>query len=230
MVRPNGQWLCSFGRHGVVRANNWDQYSKRWWQRPRAKFVWCGSISIKISKLLPSCEVQSVPTVYAFFNGQPVDAFTGAQPESAVTQFIDKLVAVWRGVPISPQWSKRQPCLSRHRILRRRWRKYHEIMAADPESPEGLGGMIRCFVGMRDIASARAILSISLMMDFAKNRQSKPRLRRLDLAEKAAGAADGIDAARVAVEAEPTGSTSPPRSGFGVICHWRGSGCDEPAA
>ena len=31
--------------------------------------------------------VQSVPTVYAFVDGQPVDGFTGAQPESAVTQF-----------------------------------------------------------------------------------------------------------------------------------------------
>ena len=37
--------------------------------------------------------VQSVPTVYGFFNGQPVDGFTGAQPESAVTQFIEKLSA-----------------------------------------------------------------------------------------------------------------------------------------
>ena len=35
--------------------------------------------------------VQSVPTVYAFVDGQPVDGFTGAQPESAVTQFIEKV-------------------------------------------------------------------------------------------------------------------------------------------
>ena len=35
--------------------------------------------------------VQSVPTVYGFVNGQPADGFAGAQPESAVTQFVDKL-------------------------------------------------------------------------------------------------------------------------------------------
>ena len=35
--------------------------------------------------------VQSVPTVYAFVDGQPVDGFAGAQPESAVTQFIEKV-------------------------------------------------------------------------------------------------------------------------------------------
>ena len=35
--------------------------------------------------------VQSVPTVYAFVDGQPVDGFSGAQPESALTQFVEKL-------------------------------------------------------------------------------------------------------------------------------------------
>ena len=37
--------------------------------------------------------VQSVPTVYGFLNGQPVDGFAGAQPESTLKHIIDKLVA-----------------------------------------------------------------------------------------------------------------------------------------
>ncbi|HRO50144.1 MAG TPA: thioredoxin, partial [Hyphomicrobium sp.] len=36
--------------------------------------------------------VQSLPTVYAFRNGQPLDGFMGAQPESTVRQFIDRLL------------------------------------------------------------------------------------------------------------------------------------------
>ncbi|HEX8472155.1 MAG TPA: thioredoxin, partial [Brevundimonas sp.] len=35
--------------------------------------------------------VQSIPTVYAFVNGQPVDGFQGAQPESQIKAFIDRL-------------------------------------------------------------------------------------------------------------------------------------------
>ena len=35
--------------------------------------------------------VQSIPTVYAFVNGQPVDGFQGAVPESQIKAFIDKL-------------------------------------------------------------------------------------------------------------------------------------------
>jgi putative thioredoxin len=35
--------------------------------------------------------IQSLPTVYAFVNGQPVDGFTGAQPESQVQALVDRL-------------------------------------------------------------------------------------------------------------------------------------------
>ena len=43
--------------------------------------------------------VQSVPTVYAFVNGQPVDGFAGAQAPSAIAEFVAKLVAMAPGAP-----------------------------------------------------------------------------------------------------------------------------------
>ena len=45
--------------------------------------------------------VQSVPTVFGFVGGQPVDAFTGAQPESQIKAFIDRLMAA-AGNPAAP--------------------------------------------------------------------------------------------------------------------------------
>jgi putative thioredoxin len=38
--------------------------------------------------------VQSIPTVYAFDGGKPVDGFTGALPESQVKAFVEKLIKV----------------------------------------------------------------------------------------------------------------------------------------
>ena len=35
--------------------------------------------------------IQSIPTVYAFVNGRPVDGFQGALPESQVTAFVERL-------------------------------------------------------------------------------------------------------------------------------------------
>ena len=40
-------------------------------------------------QLAGQLRVQSIPMVYAFFNGQPVDGFAGAVPESEVKAFID---------------------------------------------------------------------------------------------------------------------------------------------
>ena len=37
--------------------------------------------------------VQSIPTVYAFVDGKPVDAFMGAVPDSQLKAFVDKLLA-----------------------------------------------------------------------------------------------------------------------------------------
>ena len=49
--------------------------------------------------LATQLRIQSVPTVYAFVGGQPVDGFVGAQPESKLKAFIDALkkdVAIWK--------------------------------------------------------------------------------------------------------------------------------------
>jgi len=66
--------------------------------------------------------VQSVPTVYVFFNGQPVDGFAGAQPESTLKQFIDKLVAAGGSGPDVAAMSRRQTTFLKHKIMTMRWR------------------------------------------------------------------------------------------------------------
>lgn len=43
--------------------------------------------------------VQSIPAVFALSNGAIVDTFTGAQPEEAVTEFINNLIGATPGVP-----------------------------------------------------------------------------------------------------------------------------------
>ena len=52
----------------------------------------------KNQALAAQFRIQSIPTVYAFLDGRPVDGFQGALPETQLAQFIDKLLA---GVPAS---------------------------------------------------------------------------------------------------------------------------------
>ena len=43
-------------------------------------------------------QIQSVPTVYAFWEGKPVDGFQGAVPGSEIQAFVDRVVAMGGGI------------------------------------------------------------------------------------------------------------------------------------
>lgn len=146
--------------------------------------------------------VQSVPTVYGFFNGQPVDGFAGAQPESTLKQFIDKLVAAGGSGPDVAAMVEAANNLLETQDYDNAMAQYHEIMAADPESPDGLAGMIRCMIGMKDIDGAREIVD-QLDDEFRDKPAMVIAIDSLELAEKAAGAAGGLAQARAAVDADP---------------------------
>ena len=146
--------------------------------------------------------VQSVPTVYGFFNGQPVDGFAGAQPESTLKQFIDKLVAAGGSGPDVAAMVEAANSLLETQDYDNAMAQYHEIMAADSESPDGLAGMIRCMVGMKDIDGAREIVD-QLDDEFRDKPAMVIAIDSLELAEKAAGAAGGLAQARAAVDADP---------------------------
>ena len=146
--------------------------------------------------------VQSVPTVYGFFNGQPVDGFAGAQPESTLKQFIDKLVAAGGSGRDIASMVEAANSLLETQDYDNAMAQYHEIMAADPESPDGLAGMIRCMVGMKDIDGAREIVD-QLDDEFRDKPAMVIAIDSLELAEKAAGAAGGLAQARAAVDADP---------------------------
>ena len=46
--------------------------------------------------------IQSIPTVYAFINGKPFDAFQGAQPESKINEIVNKLIGDSSPIPTNP--------------------------------------------------------------------------------------------------------------------------------
>ena len=146
--------------------------------------------------------VQSVPTVYGFFNGQPVDGFAGAQPESTLKQFVDKLVAAGGNGPDIAAMVESANSLFETQDYDNAMAQYHEIMAADPESPDGLAGMIRCMVGMKDSDGAREIVD-QLDDEFRDKPAMVIAIESLELAEKAAEAAGGLTQAREAVDADP---------------------------
>ncbi len=146
--------------------------------------------------------VQSVPTVYGFFNGQPVDAFAGAQPESTVSQFIEKLSVMGNTGPDVAAIIEEGSRLLDLQDYERALVQFNEIMANDPDSPEGLAGMVRCMVGLGDLRGAREIVD-QLDDEFTENSSIKLAIDTLVLSEKALQSAGGIELARAAVDENP---------------------------
>ena len=123
-----------------------------------ARSKWCGSILTITSKIAQQLRVQSVPTVYAFVDGQPVDGFSGAQPESALTQFVEKLSSMGgAGVDIAGMLEAANTAVETQDFAGA-MQIYQQVMEADPESADALAGLVRCLTGMQDHQAAREII------------------------------------------------------------------------
>ena len=154
------------------------------------------------AEIAQQMRVQSVPTVFGFVNGQPVDGFAGAQAESTIKQFIDKLIASGGGGADAASLIEAGNEAVDQQDFATAMTHFQQAMEADPESREALGGVIRCLTGMGDHASAREVAD-QLSDEYRENKAIIAAIVALDLAERAAESAGGLDAARAVVAAEP---------------------------
>ena len=146
--------------------------------------------------------VQSVPTVYAFVDGQPVDGFAGAQPESTLTQFIEKISALGgSGADIVTLLEAGNAAVETQDFASA-MQIFQQVMEADPESAEALAGLVRCLTGMKDHQAAREIVD-QLDDEFREKPVMQAAIMALELAERVAESAGDLDVAQAAVDANP---------------------------
>ena len=146
--------------------------------------------------------VQSVPTVYGFVDGQPVDGFAGAQPESNVKQFVEKLSSMGgAGADIASMLEAAEAALASgdHGTA---MMQFQEVMSAAPESVAALAGVVRCLSASGDNAGAREVID-QLNDEYREDPAMHSAIAAVELAEKASESAGELDAAKAAVEADP---------------------------
>ena len=130
--------------------------------------------------------VQSVPTVFGFINGQPADGFAGAQPESAVTQFVEKLSEAAPGqADISGLLQSGTIALGENEP-EKAMQAFQQALSLSPESPEAIAGFIRCLIALGEHEEAKAVLD-QLDEDMQKKPIIKDVLAALAVAKKGAG-------------------------------------------
>lgn len=104
--------------------------------------------------------IQSIPAVYAFYKGQPVDGFLGVQPESAVKQFIDKLLKLGGGQQaeaVAAALAEAEGLLEQKDVEGAN-AIFAEILAHDENNAPAYAGLIRVALLMNNVDEAQAML------------------------------------------------------------------------
>src|SRR5690606_30917513 len=104
--------------------------------------------------------VQSIPTVYAFVDGQPVDAFQGALPGSQIKQFIERLIAMSGGDAGLTEALDQADAMLAEGAAADAAQVYSAVLGEEQENTRAIAGLARCYLALDDVEKARATLAL----------------------------------------------------------------------
>jgi len=153
-------------------------------------------VKIDIDKnqmLAQQLRIQSIPAVYAFFGGRPVDGFMGAVPESQVKQFVDRLVQAAGGAPgeggaddlaAALEHAKQAVAENDFALASQ---IYNEVLQVAPDNLMAIAGLARCHAQAGNLDQAKAVLAKVPPKD-KSNAEIAAVQASIDLAEQAKAA------------------------------------------
>jgi putative thioredoxin len=155
----------------------------------------------KNQRIAAQMRVQSIPAVFAFVGGQPVDGFMGAQPASQIKAFVERLIAMGGGnAGIEEALAEAEALLAEGAVADAA-QTFAAILSEEEGHPAALAGMARAHLKMGDLEQAKAILDLA-PADKTKDPAIVAARAQLELAEASAGAGEA-GALRAAVERDP---------------------------
>ena len=146
--------------------------------------------------------IQSIPAVYAFKDGRPVDGFVGALPESQVKQFVQRLGGGSGGpspVEEAMAMAKEAAQTGDHAGA---GAIYSQVLQREPENPEAIGGLARAMIARGELDQARQVLGRA-GKEIANHAEITAAQSALELAEQAQKAMGSADKLRARLEQNP---------------------------
>ena len=148
-------------------------------------------------------QVQSIPTVFAFANGQPVDGFQGAVSASEIKAFVERVVAANGGEVESGLDSA---IASAEQMLEEgdfdaAIETFSAILEEDSNNAKVYVGLIKCHIAVGDLDQAEAILN-GAPIEISKSQELEPVYAQIELAKQARDAGPINDLALL-VEKKP---------------------------
>ena len=144
--------------------------------------------------------VQSIPTVYAFFQGQPVDGFQGAIPPSQIQEFVSKLASLGGAEGLEAALEEAENMLTEGNAADAA-EVFGAIIGEEAENAAAFGGLARCYVAMGDLDQAEAVLN-GVPVSISKAAPIEAAFAQIALARQAEKAGP-VDDLRAAVAADP---------------------------
>lgn len=133
--------------------------------------------------------VQTVPTVYAFWQGKPIDAFQGAIPASEVKAFVEKVVAASGGSAdggLGDAVAAAEEFLAAGEAADAA-QTFSAILGESPNHPGAYGGLVRALIALNDLEQAEAVLN-GAPAEIAQTPELETAYAQLELAKQAANA------------------------------------------
>jgi putative thioredoxin len=143
--------------------------------------------------------IQSIPAVYAFKDGKPVDGFVGAQPESKVRQFVQSLGGGPSPLEQAVAMAKEAAQTGDHASAAG---LYSQILQQEPENPDALAGLARALIARGELDKATQVLDRA-PKELAKHAEIAASRSALELAEQAQKAMGSLGKLRARIEGNP---------------------------
>ena len=145
--------------------------------------------------------IQSIPTVYAFKNGQPVDGFMGAIPESQLRAFVQQLTGGEAGHDHAEEILAAADAAFAAGDVTQAAQAYGHVLQDEPGHPKAVAGLARCYLKSGDVERARKTLQL-VRPDGAGDEAIRAIEAELKLRDQAAQAGDTAGL-RARLEADP---------------------------
>ena len=101
--------------------------------------------------------IQSIPTVYGFVDGRPIDAFQGAQPASKIEAMIDKMIDATPGNEIPKLLNEAEEFFKSQNFLESK-NIYENLVTLDPGNPKIIEGLLRCYIQLKNYNEAKDLI------------------------------------------------------------------------
>jgi putative thioredoxin len=136
-------------------------------------------------QIAQALRVQSIPAVFAFDKGQPVDGFVGVQPESQIKAFVERLAGEIGPSPVEQALEQADAALEAEDFAQAAG-IYQQVMGHENDNIDAIAGLCRALIGLGQIEDVTQLLD-ALNEDISKDDRIQGVRAQLELLEAGGG-------------------------------------------